>query len=63
MKIAETILKIAEESREYKGIDYDIEKTGSHYHAEIEREEIEGTKAKSIRAADTKAKAYIDQVI
>lgn len=63
MKIAEAILKIVEETKEYKGIEYDIEKKGNNFYAEIEREEIEGTRSRSAKTTDAKAKEYIDQVI
>jgi hypothetical protein len=64
MKIAESILTLFENvSKSYKGIDYDIVKDGTNFQAEIEREEIEGTKSKNQETTDRKAKQYIDQVI
>lgn len=63
MKLAESILKLSEEKKEYKGVQYDIVQTGNQYQAEIEREEIEGTKSKDSKTTDRKAKQYIDQVI
>jgi hypothetical protein len=61
MKLAEKILNFFE--KEYKGIEYDIVKDSNSFHAEIEREEVEGTKSKSATTTDKRAKEYIDQVI
>lgn len=63
MKISERILAIKEQTKEYKGVEYDIKKDRSHFKAEIEGEEIDGTKAKDPKTSDKKAKEYIDQVI
>lgn len=52
-----------EDTKTYKGIEYDVVKSGSDYQAEIEKEEIEGTKSKNARTSDSKAKEYIDKVI
>ena len=64
MTIAKRILELAEQlEKTYKGIDYTIEKKGKQFQAEIEREEIEGTKSNTQKSTDKKAKDYIDKVV
>jgi hypothetical protein len=55
--------KILEMKKEYKGIEYEIKKDNDTFSAEIEREEIDGTKSKNAKTTDNRAKKYIDQVI
>jgi hypothetical protein len=62
--IARKVLAFYEEIKKtYKGIDYEIVKDAGKYHAEIEREEIEGTETKTPERTDKKTKEYIDSVI
>lgn len=64
MHLAESIIKLYEQVKKtHKGVEYEIVKDNKEFHAEIEREEIEGTTAKSQETTDRKAKAYINSVV